>query len=371
MESQIQQTNVSYIDSIENGEAGEAGEAGDRPAALETAAPLVSLVIPTHNRCASLRMVLTGLERQTIPPEQFEALVICDGCTDESVAMCQGLTTPYRLRVIEQTPNQGPAAARNRGVQEAAAPLILFIDDDVVPEPTLIAEHLRLHMQDARAVVIGPLLAPPGVRLNPWTDWEEAMLDKQYRAMSAQEWEPTPRQFYTGNASVRREYILEAGGFDPRFRRAEDIELAFRFSDLGLRFYFNPEARGWHHARRSLRAWLNISTAYGQADVSMYQSGRPTMLICMASEFHGRRRHLQGLARVCVGHTWRLRLVTGGLLAITHLAAWTRQRKLVYAASSAVFNLRYWQSVSEQIGGAAAFWALVAQHRPAAISAGR
>lgn len=330
----------------------------------KTATPLVSVVMPTHNRSASLRMVLESLNHQTLAPEQFEVIVICDGCTDDTVAMCQGLATRYPLRLIEQTPNQGPAAARNRGVAEAAAPLILFIDDDVVPEPTLIDEHLRLHANDERAVVIGPLLAPPNFRLNPWTDWEEAMLEKQYRAMSAHEWEPTPRQFYTGNASVRRAYILQAGGFDPHFRRAEDIELAFRFSELGLRFVFNPQAKGWHHARRSLRAWLNISTAYGQADVAMARSGRDVMLNNMATDFHGRRRYLQRLARLCVGHPGRVRLVTGGLLAIVRLADWLRLRKIVYAASSAIFNLRYWQSVCEQLGGTPAFWALVVRHTP-------
>ena len=71
-----------------------------------------------------------------------------------------------------------------------------------------------------------------------------------------------PRQFYTGNASIRREHLLKAGGFDPRFRRAEDIELAFCFSDLDLLFHFDPAAKGWHY-RCSLRAWLNISTSYG------------------------------------------------------------------------------------------------------------
>jgi GT2 family glycosyltransferase len=334
-------------------------------ATLETSAiPLVSLVIPTHNRCASLQMVLKSLERQSIPSEQFEVLVICDGCTDDTVALCQTLGVRYTLRIIEQTPNQGPAAARNRGVNEANAPLILFIDDDVVPEPTLIAEHLQLHAENERAVVIGPLLAPPGARLPPWTGWEEDRLNKQYRAMSVHEWEPTPRQFYTGNASVRREYILKAGGFDPRFRRAEDVELAFRFSELGLHFYFNPNAKGWHYAQRSLRDWLNISTAYGQSDVTMYCSGRQTMLLSMAREFHARQRILQRLARVCVGQTWHVRLVTNCLLAISYLANWTRQQKAAYAAYSAIFNLRYWQSVCEQLGGAPAFWALVQQHQP-------
>ena len=217
------------------------------PDHLETVSlPLVSLVIPTHNRCASLLRVLESLARQTTPPEQFEALVICDGCTDGTADQCRRLELGYRLRVIEQTPNQGPAAARNRGIAEAAAPIILFIDDDVVAEPTLIAEHVRLHAQDERAIVIGPLLAPAGFRLNPWTRWEAALLTKQYREMSAGKWEPTPRQFYTGNASVRRHSILAVGGFDIGFRRAEDVELACRLRDQGLHFYFNHQAKGWH-----------------------------------------------------------------------------------------------------------------------------
>lgn len=329
-----------------------------------TILPLVSVVIPTHNRCASLQMVLESLMRQTTPQEQFEVMVICDGCTDETVAMCQAIEVGCALRIIEQTPNQGPAAARNRGVKEAATPLILFIDDDVVPEPTLIAEHLRLHAEDERAVVIGPLLAPPDTHLSPWTAWEELMLEKQYQAMSAHEWEPTPRQFYTGNASVRREYILKVGGFDQDFRRAEDIELAFRFSDLGLHFRFNPAAKGWHYVRRSLGSWLNIPAAYGEADVVMYRNGRQTMLTCMASEFHGRQRPLQWLARACVGHSWRMRLVIGKMLVIAYLAGWLRQRKVTYAAYSVIFNLRYWQSACQQLGGASAFWALIRQHQP-------
>jgi GT2 family glycosyltransferase len=330
------------------------------------ALPVVSLVIPTHNRCQSLRMVLEALTRQTTPASDYEVLVICDGCTDGTAAMCRELAVGYRLRVLEQTPNQGPAAARNRGVHEAAAPLILFIDDDVVPEPTLIAEHLRLHAQDERAVVIGTLLAPPGFRLNPWTRWEEAILRKQYADMAAGKWAPTARQFYTGNASVRREHILAAGGFNAQFRRAEDVELAYRFRDQHLRFYFNQDATGWHHALRSLRSWLTISTAYGQADVAMYRSGRLMTLQSMAREFHGRQPLLKRLARFCVGRPGRVRLAVGVLLALARLLDWLRQRRLSNAAYSAIFNLRYWQSVSDELGGAAAFWALVQQYQPAA-----
>jgi GT2 family glycosyltransferase len=333
------------------------------------ATPHVSLVIPTHNRRDSLRMVLKALAQQTIPASQFEVVLICDGCTDGSAEMARALEMPYRLRVLEQTPNQGPAAARNWGVRAARAALIVFLDDDVVPEPTLLAGHLRLHQQDERAVVVGPLLAPPGVALNPWTRWEEAMLVKQYRDMSAGKWQPTPRQFYTGNASVRREHILTAGGFNPQFRRAEDVELAYRLQAQGLHFYFNQEATGWHHALRPLGAWLNIASAYGQADVAMYHSGRLMTLQSMAREFHWRRPSLQRLARAGVGHPWRIRLAAYSLLGIAWVAGWTQQQKLAHAAYSAVYNLRYYQSVSEGLGGATAFWELVQRYHPSAANA--
>lgn len=327
--------------------------------------PVISLVIPTHNRRESLRMVLEALTQQTCLAEQYETLVICDGCTDGTAEMCRALTVPYRLRVQEQIPNQGPAAARNLGVKQATASIILFIDDDVVPEPTLITEHLQFHAQDEHAIVIGPLLAPQGFKQNPWTRWEEAMLMKQYRDMVAGKWEPTPRQFYTGNASVRRDHILAAGGFDPHFRRAEDIELAYRLRDQGLRFYFNPRAKGWHHAQRPLRSWLNIPTAYGLADVAIYRSGRRLTLKNMAKEFHGRQRLLQRLAGACVGRPLCLYPTVSALLVIARLADWARQPKIANAAYSAIFNLRYWHSISEQLGGRSAFWQLIAEYRPA------
>jgi GT2 family glycosyltransferase len=336
-----------------------------RSAAHAPERPSVSLVIPTYNRCDSLRLVLEALRRQTTPADVYEVVVICDGCTDGTADMCRAVAaeSPFTLSIMEQA-NQGPAAARNRGVEAARAPVILFIDDDVIPDPALIAEHLRLHERDEYAVVIGPLIAPPDLRSNPWTRWEDAMLRKQYQGMAAGKWHPSPRQFYTGNASVRREQILVAGGFDACYRRAEDVELAYRFRDQQMRFYFLPDAKGWHYARRSLRSWLNIPTAYGRADVAMYRSGRLMTLQSMGREFHWRQRPLRALARVCVGRPGRMRLVVGGLLTAAQVGAWLHRDRAANAAYSAIFNLCYWHSVSQALGGPMAFWALMREHQP-------
>ena len=323
-----------------------------------------SIVIPTHDRCDSLRGVLEALSRQTVASDRFEVVVICDGCTDGTESMCRALPTDYPLRVITQE-QSGPAAARNCGVAEATGPLIIFLDDDVVPDPRLIALHLSAHQRDSTGVVIGPLLAPPGFSLEPWTQWEATMLAGQYRDIAMGKWKPTPRQFYTGNASVRRAHILEAGGFDPSYWRAEDVELAYRLQDLRLNFLFEPEARGWHYARRSLRSWLRIARAYGEADVRMYRDGRLMTLQSMAAEFKWRRKSLRRLARACVGRPGVLYPVIGLALAGATVAHWTGWPRASEGGYSLIFNLCYWQGICDRLGGRSAFWTLIRFGMPA------
>ena len=164
-----------------------------------------------------------------------------DGSTDGTDAFLDSLASPLAVTVEHQA-NAGPAAARNRGVDLATTPLVLFVDDDVIAQPELVAEHLASHGRASDLVVIGPMITPPDFRLQPWVAWEQAMLYKQYDALAAGRYEATHRQFYTGNASAPRARIVEVGGFDHRFRRAEDVELAYRLHMTGLKFEFN--ARG-------------------------------------------------------------------------------------------------------------------------------
>src|SRR5689334_18814983 len=91
---------------------------------------LISVITPTYNRRDSLRATLRALESQTFPAGQFEVLVIVDGGTDGSADASRAVETSYKLRVIEQA-NAGPAVARNVACQQARAPLLVFLDDDV------------------------------------------------------------------------------------------------------------------------------------------------------------------------------------------------------------------------------------------------
>jgi len=318
----------------------------------------ISIIIPTYNRLASLKRVLEGLENQTLAPTNFEVVVVSDGATDGTDEFLANLQTPLTLNPVFQV-NAGAAAARNAGIQTAVGDLVVFLDDDVVPAPQLLAEHLRTHAAEGdNVVVLGPMITPADFVMAPWVQWEQAMLVKQYTAMTHGDWEPTARQFYTGNTSLRRSYLLASGGFDAQFKRAEDVELAYRLADSGLRFVFNAEAIGYHYAERSFTSWMNIAYAYGRNDVIFAQEkGQTWLLTAVWREYRQRNVLIRAITSIGLGRPFISQLILK-LLEITALAGYKLGLKtLAGQAFSGIFNLRYYQGTADQLGSRAAFFA--------------
>ena len=336
----------------------------------------LSIILPTYNRLARLQRVLSGLERQTYPLAEAEVIVISDGSSDGTnewlaaagappphAALPDGPHASLRLVPILQA-NQGVAAARNAGLARATGDLVLFIDDDVVPAPQLIAEHLATHAAEgAGVVVLGPMLTPPDFHMQPWVRWEQAMLAKQYADMMAGHWAPTARQFYTGNTSLARRYLVESGGFDPAFRRAEDVELAYRLARRGVRFVFNPNAIGYHYAERSFNSWLQIPYVYGRNDVIFTRDkGQDWLLPTVWHEYaHARNPLIRGLVQTCLDRP----LLAGPAIQAMRLCATLGDRlgseQATRVAYSGIFNLRNYQGIADELGGRRALFEGVRQ----------
>src|SRR5512136_1080752 len=121
---------------------------------MATAAPCISVVIPTYNRRALLTRTLPTVLAQTLPAEEYEVIVVVDGSTDGSAAWLRGLTPTVTLRVLEQ-PNQGPGAARNAGIRAARGRVVLLLDDDLLCGPALLQEHLAAHDSPEHRMVFG------------------------------------------------------------------------------------------------------------------------------------------------------------------------------------------------------------------------
>jgi GT2 family glycosyltransferase len=333
--------------------------AGGEAAPAADARPLVSVIVPTFNRLARLQRVIEALRHQTYPPERYEVVVVSDGSTDGTDEYLRG-RPPHELTFVSQ-PNAGPAAARNLGIRVASGSLVAFIDDDVIAAPELLERHVAHHREADDLVVIGPMLTPLETELSPWVMWEQAMLYRQYDAMLRGWWHPTPRQFYTGNASVARAAVEAVGGFDTRFRRAEDIELAYRLEAAGLRFVFDPEAVGYHHADRSFASWLQNAHDYGTVDVILARDqGRSIVRDIVNHGFQRRSVAVRSMTRACLGRP-RLEALTRWLFTQGYAAGRAMHVERVTAASlSGLYNMAYYRGLADELGGAEAFGRAVA-----------
>jgi GT2 family glycosyltransferase len=313
------------------------------------AAVNVSVVIPTYNRRARLALVLDALQHQSARPEQFEVVIVDDGSSDGTSSWVRSQSFPFAVQLLTQ-PNAGPAAARNKGVAAAHGRIVLFIDDDLVPGPDLISEHLRCHAEEESVAVIGPLLSLPGYA-QPWVAWEQEKVEKQYLSMLRGDWKPTFRQFWTGNASVARELVLQVGGFDTSYLRAEDIELAARLAQRGVRFRFNPAASGIHHAERSLASWSKMHRAYGKLEMSIHgRFGEDNALNVLAHNWNRRHATTRALVSFCLGRPRVTAAAAQLLSAGIRLAAPLPLGRLARGGCSLLANLLYWDGVAEAVG---------------------
>ncbi|MAL97651.1 MAG: hypothetical protein CL583_04280 [Alteromonadaceae bacterium] len=106
--------------------------------------PTVSVVIPVYNRAHLLKRTLAGVLEQTF--DDFEVLVVDDFSSDNPADVVASFEDS-RIRYLRQAENRGVAAARNRGLREARAPFIAFLDDDDEWFPEKLARQVELFRQ--------------------------------------------------------------------------------------------------------------------------------------------------------------------------------------------------------------------------------
>lgn len=313
-----------------------------------------SVIVPTFNRRRLLQRLLACLDEACVAGARFEVVVAVDGSTDGTGEMLESLPTRYPLRIVPGE-NRGPAAARNRAMTAATGEVLIFLDDDVQPVDGLIERHLAIHRRDPRAAVIGPMLASSNARMPPWLCWEAATIHRQYEMFESGFFGPTALHFYTGNASVRREDALGAGGFDERFQRAEDVEFAYRLASRGIHFFFAPEAKVVHEPDRTLAGWLRMAYQYGRHAVLLERKGHPYARVVAYQERHFRHPLNRLPPRWCVGHPRRVRSIVAACSALLNYRG-PRQQVVHRGACSVMYNVQYWQGFADEMGSGAGWW---------------
>jgi GT2 family glycosyltransferase len=233
---------------------------------MNSVGPVVSVIVPSHNRCASLRLLLEALGTQTYPRSLMEVVVVADGCHDRTAHMLGEYQAPFCLR-SEELPGLGPGVARNRGAAEAAGALLLFIDDDARPSPGLIEAHVRVHLEEGCHVAIGYLCWPAGDHGNLFRIGLRSWWESQFRAMRQPGHRFTYRDLLSGNFSISAALFRGLGGFDGSLPRREDYEFGLRLVQADLTFAFVPAAVGYHYDETDARGSLQRIYYEGRGDV--------------------------------------------------------------------------------------------------------
>ncbi len=106
----------------------------------------ISVVIPTFNRGRRISKVIERLLNQSVSQSNYELILVDNNSTDDTCKVIEGFVKRYPkiVRYFLQK-KKGAAPTRNLGASQAAADIILFLDDDMIAEKNLISEHINAH----------------------------------------------------------------------------------------------------------------------------------------------------------------------------------------------------------------------------------
>jgi GT2 family glycosyltransferase len=204
--------------------------------------------------------------------------VVVDGYPDGTVAALKLLRPRCQFRVIEQE-NRGSAGARNTGYRRAEADLVLFLDDDMLCDPALVAAHVAAHKDGCRIVAFGALFlsadSPPSLAAECFNREIGAYHLEQKLAQGAP-WNITNYVF--SNSSLARQMIIDVGGFDESFRMREDLELGVRLRNSGAQARYIRNAIALQYYDKTAADLLADAEAFALADV-MFARKHPEVQI--------------------------------------------------------------------------------------------
>ena len=243
----------------------------------------------TYDRAHLLGRVLDACFEQTVPNDAYEVVLVDDGSRDTTrdvIAAARARAT-CSFTVVEQR-NAGLARARNAGIARARGERIIFIDDDVLPVPVFVAQHLRSHARTPAAIVRGAVINTESFERLPAPNWTLANYSANF--------------FWTSNVSVPLDTLRAVGTFTESFGEYgwEDIELGLRLRAAGVRGVFNRYALAFHYKppprATNVEGMLRQARAQARTAVQL-RALHPTWRVVLATSDDPIRRSLHRAIR--------------------------------------------------------------------------
>ncbi len=202
--------------------------------------PKVSVIIPTHNRGRLIGRALESVFKQTY--KDYEVIVVDDGSTDNTREVLAQFGN--KIKYIAQ-PQQGSAAARNRGIRESMSEYVAFLDSDDfwIPEKLatqveILDKHKNVGIVYSKMIMINEKGEQCGMK-------PSSVSGKNYQEL-LEIWGDLP----TSTVMTRKDYFNKAGLFDQSLTTMQDIDMWLRIArfcdlyeveDKMLAYYFRHD----------------------------------------------------------------------------------------------------------------------------------
>jgi len=190
--------------------------------------PLISIVVPTHNRPVFLKKTLVSIIQQTY--KNLEVLVVSNGSNEHNRKVVEDLQDP-RVCYFEQENSGGPASPRNNGIKRAKGKYIAFCDDDDLWMP----EKLQLQLEALEHNHDHGLCFTKMLRFDEKDQWTLPHEEGQATLHSLLYTNTVP----ISSVIIRRDLLSKFGGFNESrlVGFSEDYEFLLRFASV-TRFYY-------------------------------------------------------------------------------------------------------------------------------------
>lgn len=241
---------------------------------LDEAQPDVSIVVALEGDADRIPTLIAHLERQTHPASRVEILLVTPPFSaalhDAARHSAEGAPIPTRVISASQP---SITTALNDGVRAARGEIILFLDEDLLPSPHWVEQHVVAHAALGEQVcTIGALKPHPQLDEHALTAW----FMSGSHALERGEGELSYLDWRRNNLAIRRALLLQAGGFDERFTAPQfaDAELARRLYALGVKGVYKPSAVAYISYPSTFEQELERHFRKGAAIFRLFQATR-------------------------------------------------------------------------------------------------
>ena len=224
--------------------------------------PELSVIIPTRNRATSLADALRSIEQNSLSHDRFEVLVIDNGSTDETKRVAnEANSRSQNIRYFFE-PEPGLHAGRHRGLKEARGDVLVYADDDIRALPTWLATLADVFSDTDVAMAGGNNYPDVQAAVPGWLErlWSRPREHGQMLgSLSILSLEDGRREFsplcvWGCNLSIRKQVLVDAGGFHPdampterlQFRGDGETHVSRYVEENNLTCIFDSEASVYH-----------------------------------------------------------------------------------------------------------------------------